>query len=368
MTAITPRAILNLNFPMFSLRLPSIHRAAVVGALLVSTLSLPLAADTTISTGPYGVMSASLPEGARGLAFPLPAQNLVVARAAGNGANAISLTPDSGDIRPALAEAGACYVEVVSGELEGERFDVDLAATAGAGGSVLALQLGAGTHGTLATLPDDALVGSRLVVRPHMTLARLQAIVSPGLVGSNSPGHADGVQLFDGTEWVRYHLRADNATWVRIGETADARNLVIAPDVSVILELKSGAKAWLHHGLVRTNAFRKNLVAGAQAFASGFPQDLTPAQVGGFVDQQASADTRWTGAEDYEEADSFERRAVAGSAAAHRYFLRADGVSWTRVNDATNLANQPVLAATGAFVLRRNNADSTYAVPVPFAQ
>jgi hypothetical protein len=338
-----------------------------VSALLMAAAAPAAFAQVSAATSPYGVMSVSLPKGSRGIAAPLPAQNLFVGLTTVNTASAISLTESSGDPRTALAGAGACYVEILTGGLEGERFDVDLDATATGSGAIV-LKLGAGTHSTLTALGVGALAQAQIIVRPHLTLARLQAAISPALVGSNSPGTADGVQIFDGADWARYHLRADGATWVKTGESGDVRHLVIPPDVSVVMDLKSGAKTWLHQGVVRTNVFRKNLVVGPQAFATGFPLALSPTQVGGFVDVQTPAGFRWTGADDFEAADSFEKQAAGGAMAANRYFLRSNGTAWRLINNATNIANEPILGATDAFLLRRKKPDPAYAVEVPFGR
>ena len=311
-------------------------------------------------------MSVELPTGQRGLALPLIAENAAIALVEGNSATSLALTTGSVDPRPALTAGRSYYVEVVSGPFEGERIDLDLAATLGGDGKILALRLGAGSSSTLGSLNVDTLAGARCVVRPHVTLSSLQTMVSPSLVG-RSRGATDGVQLFEGGGFVRYHLNADGATWSRPGNsTADYRNLVIAPDTSVIVELSSGAKRWTQAGVVRTNAFRKNLVAGEQSFASGFPQDLSFVDAGGFVDPSAPAASRWTGAAKQENADWFERRGVSTTMPFNRYFLREDGTTWQRVNKTTNVAHERLLDATDMFVLRRLKSDAGYVIPVPF--
>ena len=143
-------------------------------ALLLVAVGPAAFAQVSASTSPYGVMSVALPKSAFGIAAPLPAQNLFVGVVASNTPNSISLTTNSGDPRTALADAGACYVEVLSGDFAGERFDVDLAATA-TGDGVVVIVTGAGTHSTLAALTAGAVADAAFAVRPHLTLARLQA-------------------------------------------------------------------------------------------------------------------------------------------------------------------------------------------------
>ena len=350
-----------MNFSCFA----SPRAAAGVLALVLST-SATGAQTGALSTAPYGVMSLALPKASRGLAFPLPAQDLYLGRVAANTASALTLTPESADVRVALEDAGPCYVEVLSGPWEGERFDLDVPATQAGSSETLVLLAGAGSHSTV-TLAAEALADALVVVRPHVTLATLQTMLTPALVGSNSPGKADGVRLFEAGQWVQYTLRADGKTWLRANGSTDQAHMVIPPDTSVILDLRSGAKSWLHHGVVRTNAFRKNLVTGPQAFASGFPVDLTPAEIGAFVDPQQPTGIRWTGAENFDQADSFERQAASGSTASNRYHLRANGTSWRRMNVNTDVTQEPFIATADAWLLRRKNADPGYVIPVPLA-
>lgn len=344
------------------------HPRTVTAIALTSILLAGAAgAAVTVTTEPYGVMAEPVSRGVRGLALPLIDGNRYVGLVAGNDGTQLHLSAASADPRPAVEDVGPAYVEVLSGPWEGERFDVDVAATLAGDGRSLALALGAGTHGTRATVAADRLAGARIAVRPHVTLARLQGMFTPALAGSNSPGRADAVELFDGRHFDRYYLRGDGETWARLGRNGDFRDLVIPPDTSILLHTRDGGRTWRHVGHVRTNAFRKNLVAGEQAYATGFPVDLSPIQVGAFVDPATPAEYRWRGARLFPFADWFEERGV-GVPLLHRYFLQPDGTAWRRVLDLRNVADDPILAATGMFVLRRNNPDPDYVIPVPFGE
>lgn len=193
------------------------------------------------------------------------------------------------------AAGGRYYLEVVTGPLEGERFDIDTDATIGSGDSNATLALGPDSFSTQPSLAADSLAGARLILRRHVTLARLQQLLSPGLTGHNNALLADAVQTLEGGEFARYFLRADGVTWSRPGSQQDFRHTVLPPDASFLVESKRAAQVFRHAGTVRANAFRKNLVCGFQSFASGFPQDLSPVQIGAFVDLAAPSATRWTG-------------------------------------------------------------------------
>lgn len=336
-------------------------------ALLGASLSVPLAAQVTVASAPVGIVSARLEGEEDGLAFPLIARELLVGTATGNAGSALSFPTSHGDIGALLAASGRYYIEVLSGPFEGERLDLDTAATIAAGGATVTLSFGAGSHSTLATLATDALAGARCALRPHVTLAALKAMFAPALQGNNTASKADGVNIYGTQGFECYYLRADGATWRKAGGgTADQRHVVIPPDVSVVLELKSGAKDWTHAGHVRTNLFRKNLQPGWQAFATGFPIDLSPLAVGAFVDTAVPAAERWRGSESVGMADQFQV-SFADVAPQHAlYYLRGDGVSWRSTTSATNVAAAPILGATDMMLLRRVNPDPGYFIIPPF--
>jgi hypothetical protein len=140
---------------------------------------------------------------------------------------------------------------------------------------------------------------------------------------------------------------------------------VIAPDVSVLVEAKSTRQSWIQAGRVRTNAFRKNLVPGLQAFASGFPVDVSPSEVRAFVDPATPAATRWNGNNAVVFADQIEVL-FRGGRPLEVFYLRGDGVTWRALGGSANVAADPLIEATGMVLVRRKNADPGYLVPPPF--
>ena len=136
--------------------------------------------------------------------------------------------------------------------------------TIAANDATVTVTLGPGSLSTLPVLTADALVGARIVLRSHVTLSRLQQMLTPGLVGRDNPVLADGVDVLENGRAERYFLRADGVTWSKTGSTDDFRDKVLPPDGSFAIESKYAAPAWRHAGSVRTNAFRKNLVRGLQ--------------------------------------------------------------------------------------------------------
>jgi hypothetical protein len=328
-------------------------------------LATSAAAQTTVQSSPVGVLSAAVPRGPSGLALPLIAEDLFVGVAESSAGSSVSFATPDANVGGLLTSGQPYYVEVLNGALEGERFDVDVEATIASADASVTLAFGPESNSTLPALGDGALVGARCAVRPHFTLARLQATFDPGLVGHDKALFADGVQVLEQGDLALYFLREDGMTWSRPGSPRDFRDKVLPPDGSLVVVAKSSAQAWLLAGRVRDNAFRKNLIAGFQSFATGFPVDLSPTQVRAFVDTTVPPATRWTGNNLFLRADNiqvlFKQRRPLDA-----YYLRGNGVTWRRLTGSGDVTNEPILGATDAILLLRVKPDPGYVVPRPF--
>jgi hypothetical protein len=331
----------------------------------------------TLASSPVGVMSDDLSRGESGLAFPLIGADVFVGVALtnqnepGGGAAGsrvrVGFDAEHGTIAARLDAGRQYYAEVVTGALAGERFDVDEAATGSAAPGALVLTLDAASFSTRQTIAGGALAGARVVVRPHVTLGMLTGMFTPGLTGHDNPLRADGVWVFENDSLTFYHLRSDGVRWTRLGGNQDQSARVLSPDISVVIDIKSRRQSWLHEGRVRTNAFRKNLQVGLQAFSSGFPVNLSPAQLGAFVNPAQPAATRWTGSNNLLLADQIHVLfADAPQQPLTLYYLRGDGATWRTLLLPANVANQPIVDAAGMVVVRRVKADPSYRVPVPY--
>jgi hypothetical protein len=335
---------------------------AMVAVLLAA--ALPAAAQTLVSA-PVGVLGGSSPRGASGLAVPLIAEDVFVGVVASNTEQVLAFPTAAGDVGARLSPEGQYYVEVVTGPLEGERLDVDVDATIVAASSTVVLAFGSATFSTVPAVAPSALTGARTVVRPHLTLGRLQGFFRPGLAGHDHSIFADGIRLLEDGETSFFHLAGDGVTWRHRGDDADHRGKVIPPDASFVVEVKSRAQSWTQSGLVRINAFRKNLMPGFQPFASGFPVDLSPVQIGAFVDGSAPPDTRWRGHNVFTFADQI-HLVLQPRQLLDFFYLRGDGSTWRSLTRPTDVANKPILGATGMVLLRRVNPDAAFAIPRPF--
>jgi hypothetical protein len=331
---------------------------------LLAVAVVPAAAETVVSA-PVGVLSGALSRGESGLAVPLIAQDVFVGLVQSNTEQALAFPEAAGDLGSRLSADGRYYVEVVTGLLEGERLDVNVAATIAAASPTVVLALGTATFSTLPTLGPNALAGARCVLRPHLTLARLKGLVARSLVGHDNFVFADGVRLLEAGVSTFYYLRADGVTWRRPGSSADHRGKVIPPDTSFLVEVKSRAQSWTQTGKVRINAFRKNLVPGFQSFASGFPVDVSPVQIGAFVSASLPPETRWTGHNVFAFADQIHLLFRPGRPFDF-FYLRGDGSTWRSLTSSTNVANEPILGATGMVLLQRIKPNPAFIIQRPF--
>jgi hypothetical protein len=351
---------------------------------------MPGNAMLMVKSSPVGVLSEVHPRGRSGLAFPLISEDVFVGVISTNTDSALVFPDTDGNLGSLLKSDRRYFVEVLTGAFEGERFDIDTDATITAAGSTLVLDLGEDTFSTLPVLTVDALAGARCVVRPHLMLSDLPAMFTPGLRGDRHRERADSVMILDSRDLDEYYLGEDGESWYsksdrgpgdwgrkqcqwsgRHGrphcEPVDYRNLVIPPDVSVVIELNSGSKLWLQTGLVRTNAFRKNLERGAQAFATGFPVDLSPAGIAAFVDPTVPATNRWFGSNIWPFADQIEVL-YSGRKPLSLYYLKGDGHTWQTLTQRRpqDFANEKILGDTDMIIIRRRNPDSSFVIPRPF--
>lgn len=313
-------------------------------------------AQSAASSGPVGLLEHTVPNGISGVSFPLLRPETARGTLVSNTATVVTWNELAGVMGEKLEAGQSYYLEILTGPHEGDRLDVDTAATIASADSTVTLLFGGSSYSTLPALAENALADALVSLRPQLTLAALPAMFSPGLTGHDDPDLADGIQLLGTTGFVRFHLTGDGETWRRDdgGADTDQRALVLPPDVSVVLDLKSGARQLTRLGPVRTNAFRKNLVVGHQAYATGFPVALPLADLnaGGTASNDAAA------ADTVQVFDP-----VAGGFV--RYYLRADGTSWRRVGDTTDYADETLLTPDSVIIITRAEADDTYTLTPP---
>ncbi len=327
----------------------------VLGAALgVSSLSAQ-----TVSTAPVGAVTKTINVGLNSVGITLLNPDLVVANASANTATTITLSGVTN--AGALLTAGLpYYVEAVGGTLEGERFDVDTAATiAAANGSVT---LATSANNTFALATGNA-VGTQFALRKHVNLAQVQSFFTTPLVGSNTAGSADQIWLLNsaGTAFAQYYLRADLTSWrLTTGATNVANSVTIPPGTGIIVQKRVAAATLVSTGGVRVNDFSMPLNVGLSFRAPAYPINFTPSSLGG------TAVNGWTGNNTSGSADQL-RVLNAGGSAFNAYYLRADGSSWRLTTGATNVASSELFTFDSGFMVSRKTADTNYILTSPIA-
>jgi hypothetical protein len=326
--------------------------------------------QVSATSQPVGIINADVPTGFSGFSFPLIekeilSSTIVMNDAAGVAGRNLQYVVFISDAPPAdgLVAGGKYYLEITSGAREGDRFEIDQALTAAATPGVLVIDLGA-ANSTFSGLTKDMLLGAKASIRPHVTLAKIQGMFDPPLVGNNNLSLADSLLVFNTTSSTTYYLRADGVTWRKSGSTSDFKDMVIPPDQGVMLQMKSGAKSLTHQGVVRGNNFRINLKPGLQASATGFPASLSPVQFGA-VANPAFPQAGWVGSNIQSQADGimvFDQ--AKGSFTS--YYLRSDGSTWRTSGSTTDQAGTKFMRPDSFFMVKRQNADDQMVVPRPY--
>ena len=171
------------------------------------------------------------------------------------------------------------YVEVLDGDHEGQRFDVD--ASASTDGSIKLNTTS--RHSTLHTVPAT-LANSRIALRAHWTVNEL--VPSNLFVAASSASKADRVLFFDaGTQSYRIFWLCQTPSgprWLTSGDASltDAGSTIVGPSDAVMLQARTRALGLTLCGEVRTTKFALPLTKGSQLLGTGSALALSPTQAG----------------------------------------------------------------------------------------
>ena len=168
----------------------------------------------------------------------------------------------------------AYYAEVISGNLEGRRFEVDEAHS---------------TDTALAFESSSPPADARIAVRAHWLVKELFPITN--FHAGTSSANADRVMFFNGTAYTVYWLmnRPGGGRWVRDGDAtmADLGSTIVGPLDGLLVNPRNAVSIALS-GEVRSWKAALPLRAGPALVGSGYPLALSPAArgmngTGGFV-------------------------------------------------------------------------------------
>jgi hypothetical protein len=339
------------------MNLPRFSCSALVALLALSAFSASQAQEATVTTDPVGFQSTVVPVGTSALGNPLVNADTVRAAVASNTASSLTLGGIS-NVGSLLTAGEPYYVEVVAGALEGERFDVDTAATIAAGDSTVVI-LTVSANNT-SNLSNEALANAQVAVRKHITLEQLQGSFLPALVGNNSSGSADQISLLDPSSGniVSYFLRGDGVTWRLVGTTTSANKVVIPSGVGFLVTKRGSSTTFTSVGSVRNNDFAFPMPQGATLRAPGFPIAYSPASLGG------TAANGWTGNNSSGSADQLQVFDPA-TGGFNTYFLRGDGVTWRLAGTTIAVTSDQLFADNKSFIVLKRQADPNYVLINP---
>ncbi|MEO0016984.1 MAG: hypothetical protein RLZZ522_267, partial [Verrucomicrobiota bacterium] len=298
--------------------------------------------------------------------------------AGGVSGQVVSFTLSAGTVNLStiLTPGAAYYLEVTSGSLAGQRFDI---ASASGATVTLAQDSDLNSHlppfNTLTGAAPAGLAGSSVVIRRHWTVG--EVFPKEAFGSSTNQALADQIQLFSGGVWTILYLYNDAGTprWVNnTDNTIDQGGLVIAPGQGMFLNNRNGAKTLLSYGEIRRNSFVRPLATGSSLVSGGYP--LTQSATGAGSREMTTA-KGFIGTKDFKTADSFfvwKGDTTPGLATYDTYYLlngapqNAALLRWVKVGDATAASRSAdlLLLENRAVFTRSSTGLPTYGYASPW--
>lgn len=170
------------------------------------------------------------------------------------------------------------YVEVIAGDHEGHRFEINEAASTS---NSIVIDT-ANTRNTLGSSLPVTLAGDQVVVREHYRINEL--FVPDDFSGTLSPATADRLLFHDRqsgtfiTYWLFTHPLSGLSRWVEVADASltDAGDSVLDVCEGMFVHPKGSAMSLVFTGQVRSNDLAWPLVAGAIFTGNGWPFDMSP--------------------------------------------------------------------------------------------
>ena len=311
-----------------------------------------LHAQTTNYSDIVGYQTTSVPVGLSTAGFPLLNADIVKTSATAFSGSSLSLSGES-NVGAKLTSGEPYYIEVYSGALKGDRFDVNTTATITAANGSVVLDSASSNNTYAAGSIGTQLDGATVALRKHVTIEQIQSMASASLVGNNSATVADQIQLYDGvsSSYTAYYLRGSGTEWRKVGTTTVANKVPVPPGTGVFISKKTASVNITATGAVRNNDFSAPYAAGLQLLAPAFPVDISPAGIG------AVATNGWTGNNSAASADQIQvYNSTAGSY--DSYYLRGSGTEWRKVGTTTVVTSNNVATSGQAYFVSRKASDN----------
>ena len=323
--------------------------AALLAGAALSTQVFAQAVSTPI----VGFQKTAVPAGLSAAGFPLLNSDLVKTTSASVSGNAVSLSGQS-NVGSLLTAGEPYYIEVYSGTLKGDRFDVNTSATISAANGTVVLDSASQNNtypvASIATQLDN----QTIALRKHVTVQQIQASASPAFTGNNNSALADQIQVFDssGKRFVAYYLRSNGTEWrLTTGPTVVTRNPIPPGSGVMILRRGTTPTELTLSGSVRENDFSQPYVVGQQLLAPPVPVDYSPSSLG------ASATNAWTGNNNSTLADRISIYNPSSTSFVS-YYLRSNGTEWRITTGPTVFTSNNIISSSLAYFVDRKSADA----------
>ncbi len=324
----------------------------VLSLLILPSVALPLAAQTTVSTPIVGFQKATVPVGLSTMGFPLLNSDTLKTTAITLSVSALSLSGQS-NVGSLLTAGEPYYLEVYSGSLKGDRFDIDTEATISASNGTVVLNSASPNN----TLPIGSIAaqldGATVALRKHITVQQIQNSCSPSLVGNNNSALADQIQIFDSSlqRFVAFYLRGNLTEW-RLTTSPSVVTKAAIPPGSGIMILRRGSSSTevTTTGVVRQNDFALPYKTGQQLLAPPVPVNYSPSSLGAF------GTNGWTGNNNSSLADKISIYSPE-TASFVTYYLRTGGTEWLIAVSPTVVTSSNVIASSAGFFVDRKTDD-----------
>ena len=296
-----------------------------------------------------GYHTKTISPGLNSVGLPLLKSDLVKTTATSVTGNSILLSGET-NFGAKLNSAKSYYVEVYSGTLKGDRFDVDVAGSIAAANGGVVVNPSSGNNTMPVASIGTNLNNASIAVREHISIADLEAMLSAPAAGTASIATSDSIGFTESGSIVFYTKKSDG-TWKRVGNSNDFSSKVIPPGVGVFFKKYTGTATITQIGNVRDNDFARAYTTTLDLIAPAYPMDNSPASIGV---QAGTGATDWFGGT-VATGDSI---SIVQSGSLVRYSLKSDG-KLTRVgNSADFIADPTIIAGNDAQLIKRSKANT----------
>jgi uncharacterized protein (TIGR02597 family) len=344
---------------------------------LCATLGLTCLASaqtTTVTTVPVGAMTYSFAANSTAsVGIPLLRPAIYSGTVTAGNTATLTLSGTGLNLANSILSSSSYFLEVtghsdgVTTTNIGVRLEINEITTVANANGVAAID----TLSNLNTSTGNfsALIGYKVCIRPHWTLATLfgTGVGVTGLTSATTFSLADQVLAWDGSGWSTYWFRQNSAgsvkEWRNTSTGTNNQDGAIIPAGAGVYLRKAGLASTISVvGEVRTNRFIRILDNTTQLIALGFPVDISPSQLG------LSPASNFTAATTFSSADQVLAWDGTGFST---YWLRrntaGDIIQWRNTaTTTTDHSNTAFIASNKAYFIKPIGIPDDIVAPVPF--